>query len=274
MDIEKDIITTDKEDVFQIRLIKSEKIGLVTTKNGKNYLILDSADYWYDCIQDGYPKIKKCSCKNDWFKLKFKYYYRDYYDDVKRIEVKTFCVNCGKQLTVLDVDIKYSPTESLVENPLIYCEKPNIKYHSKTLSRIWKQNEFYKIINYLSEMGFIIYCWYWNEENKKREIKVFSTNETNQIGTFLNLYISKNKLNIENLTLTINELGIYLEENLWRKNELIEISSVCMLGIGMNYILRYGTQYIDNKGEIKNKSKEFIEKITEFEKWFIEKYSK
>jgi hypothetical protein len=76
MDIEKEIQTNDGECSFQLRLIKSEGIGLATTKRGQNYLILDSEDYWYDVIQNGYPKIKKCSCKNDWFKLKLKYYYR------------------------------------------------------------------------------------------------------------------------------------------------------------------------------------------------------
>jgi hypothetical protein len=174
MDIENDIITNEGENIFQLRLIKSEGIGLATTKGGKNCLLLDSSDYWYDSIQDSYPKIKKCSCKNDWFKLKFKYYYREHYNDVKRIEVKTFCVNCGQALTVMDIDIKYSPTEHLVNNPLVYCKEPNIKYHSKTISRILEPEQFHKIIYYLSEMGFILYCWYWNDENKKHELKIIS----------------------------------------------------------------------------------------------------
>lgn len=274
MDIENDIAAVDGEDVFQLRLIKSEGIGLASTKTGKNYLLLDSMDYWYDIIQDGYPKIKKCSCKNEWFKLKFKYYYREHYNDVKRIEVKTFCINCGKALTVLDIDIKYSPTEHLVKNPLTYCDKPKIKYNSKTISRILKQNEFYDIINYLSELGFIVYCWYWNDKNKKRELKIISREAVEQIDSFLNIYITQDKINIDDFTLTTNELGIYMKENLWRKNELISITSVNILGVGMNYMLEYGTQFIDNTGEVKDKSKKFAERITNFEKWFNEKYSK
>jgi hypothetical protein len=274
MEIENDIVTNDGENIFQIRLIKSEGIGLVTTKNGKNYLILDSSDFWYDFIQDGYPKIKKCSCKNDWFKLKFKYYYRKHYDDVKRIEVKTFCENCGKVLTVLDIDIKYSPTEHLVRNPLNYCEKPNIKYHSKTISRIWKQNDFYKIICYLSEIGFIIYCWYWNNDNKKRELKMFSKEEIKQVDDFLKMYITQNIINIDDFVLTTNEQGIYMQENLWRKNEIIAIGNVDIVNVGNNYMLEYSTQFIDNTGEVRDKSKEFKERITKFEKWFNEKYNK
>jgi hypothetical protein len=270
MDIENDIITNDGEDIFQMRLMKSEGIGLATTKSGKSYLILDSQDYWYDCIQDAYPGIKKCSCKNDWFKLKFKYYYRTHYDDVKRIEVKTFCTNCGKALTVLDIDIKYSPTEHLVKNPLVYCQKPNIKYNSKTISRIWKLDEFHKIIRYLSELGFSIYCWYWNDKNKKRETRIVSTEEIKQVVSFLMIYITQNEINIDDFTLTTNELGIYMDEDLWRKNEIIEICSAHIAGAGINYMLEYSTQFIDAAGEVKDKSQEFAERIAKFEKWLHE----
>jgi hypothetical protein len=120
MEIENDIVTDDGENVFQIRLIKTEGIGLVTTKTGKNFLILDSFEYWYDIIQEGYPKTKKCICKNDWFKLKFKYYYREQCEDIKRVEVKTFCENCNKSSAVLDIYIKYSPTEQLIKNPVVF----------------------------------------------------------------------------------------------------------------------------------------------------------
>jgi hypothetical protein len=274
MEIENDIITNDGENIFQLRLIKSEGIGLATTKGGKNYLVLDSADFWYDCIQDGYPKIKKCSCKNEWFKLKFKYYYREHYDDVKRIEVKTICEDCGKASTALGIDIKYSPTEHLVKNPLVYCEKPNIKYNSKIISRVRKQDEFHKIVLYLSEIGFIMYCWYWNDKNKKRELKILYPKETKQIDNFLKMYATQDKINIDDFTLTTNELGIYMKENLWRRNEVIEIDSVNIVGVGINYRFEYGTQYITNNGEVKNKSKEFSERITKFEKWINEKHGK
>jgi hypothetical protein len=44
-EIIKDIITGGNEAVFQIRLLKDEEIGLLTTKTNKNYLILDSIDF-------------------------------------------------------------------------------------------------------------------------------------------------------------------------------------------------------------------------------------
>ena len=272
MEIENDIITNDGEDIFQIRLIKSEGIGLITSKSGKNFLILDSSDFWYDCIQTGYPKIKKCSCKNDRFKLKFKYFYRKHYKDIKQIEIKTLCINCGKLKTVLDIDIKYSPTDHLIKSPLFYCKNPNIKYNNKTLSHILTLDEFHNNFFYLFEIGLNIYCWYFNKN--KREMKIISKEEIEKIGNFLKIYITQGKINIEDYISATDELGIYMNENLWRKNEIIEVASVNIVDKGINYILEYSTQFIDKNGEVVNKTKEFTEKIKNYEKWFNENYRK
>jgi hypothetical protein len=37
--------------------------------------------------------------------------------------------------------------------------------------------------------------------------------------------------------------------------------------VGINYMLEYGVQFIDSAGEVKDKSKEFAERIIKFEKW-------
>ena len=71
--ISKNIITEEGEDKFQIRLIKDEGVGLFTTTLEKNYLILDSIDFWYDLIQKKYPSKTKCKCKNEWFFVRFDY---------------------------------------------------------------------------------------------------------------------------------------------------------------------------------------------------------
>jgi hypothetical protein len=274
MDIENDIITRDGENEFQIRIIKSEEIGLVTTRTEKHFLILDSSDYWYDAIQNGYPKIKKCTCKNEWFTLKFKYYYREHYDDIKRIEVKTFCINCGKIVTILNIEIKYSSTEHLVKNPLVYCKNPKIKCNNKTIELILETNDFDKMICYLSETGFIIYCWYWNANIKKREFKMVEPKEIKQINKILRIYISQNALDIADIDITspTNESGIYIKERLWRMYEVIEIGNIYLCNVGMIYRLDYSTQFIDNNGAIMNKSKEFVENIIKMEKWINENY--
>ena len=95
--------------------------------------------------------------------------------------MKTICKNCSKVSTVLKIDIKYSPTEQLIKSPLVYCEKPDIKCNIKAIMQVLELNDFYRIIDYFSEIGFSIYCWYWNYEIKKREFKIFSKKEIKQL---------------------------------------------------------------------------------------------
>ena len=55
----KTIITPEGENEFQLRILKEEGVGLLTTRSEKSYLILDSLDYWYDLIQTAFPKKRK-----------------------------------------------------------------------------------------------------------------------------------------------------------------------------------------------------------------------
>ncbi len=63
-EVTKNISTKNGANEFQVRLLTDDGVGLLTTKDEENYLILDSLDYWYELIQNEYPKKKKCSWKN------------------------------------------------------------------------------------------------------------------------------------------------------------------------------------------------------------------
>jgi hypothetical protein len=118
-------IATDKcEDEFQVRLHKKSGVGLLTTKNENNYLILDSLNYWYELIQNEYPKKKKCNCKKEWFTIQFQYTIREDTEDIREINILTTCTNCNKAAKPRSIDINYSPTNHLLSNPLIYCDRP------------------------------------------------------------------------------------------------------------------------------------------------------
>ena len=93
----KPIITADGEMEFQVRYIRDEHVGIVTTETGKSFFLLDSADYWYDLIQKKYPPLMKCSCKNDRFSLVIDYTPRVGTDDFKRINITCICARCQKQ---------------------------------------------------------------------------------------------------------------------------------------------------------------------------------
>ncbi len=53
---------------FEIRALADE--GLATVKCvacNRNYLLLDSEEYWFDAIQGGYPRLRKCLCGSSSF---------------------------------------------------------------------------------------------------------------------------------------------------------------------------------------------------------------
>ena len=108
---------TEGETEFQIRYIKEEGVGLATTRSGKNYLILDSLDYWFDCIQERYPPKRKCPCKNDYFRLRFSYTPRAGTEDFRSVSITSVCTSCGKERKIGEIDLKYSPTDHLFTQP-------------------------------------------------------------------------------------------------------------------------------------------------------------
>ncbi len=120
----KEITSPEGETEFQIRYIKEEGVGLATTRSGKNYLILDSLDYWFDCIQERYPPKRKCPCKNDYFRLRFSYTPRAGTEDFRSVSITSVCTSCGKERQIGEIDLKYSPTDHLFTQPLTFCPKP------------------------------------------------------------------------------------------------------------------------------------------------------
>ena len=92
--ISKVIETSDGEKDFQVRYIQDENVGIICTPTDKFYFLLDSADYWYDLIQEKYPPVMKCSCKNDRFNLVFDYIPREGTEDFREINITCSCTAC------------------------------------------------------------------------------------------------------------------------------------------------------------------------------------
>ena len=148
--LSKTIVTGDGEKEFQLRVLKEEGTGLLTTRSDKSYLILDSLDYWYDLIQTFYPKKKKCKCSNEWFVVQFDYALRPDEEDIKNVQITATCTNCNKFSKVMSIDFKYSPTLQFLAQPINYCENPNIKYKYKELNYYWKYEDLKLFLNFMT----------------------------------------------------------------------------------------------------------------------------
>lgn len=275
--ITKEIVAPNGENEFQIRYIQDDDVGVVTTRSGMSYLILDSIDYWYDLIQDRYPQKRRCHCKNDYFKLRFNYIPRIGTDDYREVTLTAICTECGKEKEIAEIDIDYSPTAQLFESPITYCEQPKIKYKLQSISGYWGTETFRDLISFLSKRQLLVYCCYWTQENKWG-LKQLDTEELNRFLFIDELRYSHIYFSMESLDeLFTNPFSWDSIRNIWRKREIIQFDSplkVCLPG-GLKdfYSIKCCSEYI-NAGKVKRKRREFCELIQEFLLFYKERLEK
>ncbi len=193
--IEKAIITPDGEDEFQIRYFHDDNAGILTTRSGKSYFILDSMDYWYDLIQEKYPAKHKCRCRNDFFQFRFVYEPRVGTDDYRTAEIISHCTECGKERKFAQIDFDYSPTMQLFREPITECARPRIRYKVYSIQGYWKPETFYKLVDFLSKEHLLIYCWYWAQDEGKRYVNQFTAEELKYF-----LFTEEKKYDIVNIS--------------------------------------------------------------------------
>ena len=152
--ISKVIETSDGEKDFQVRYFQDEGVGIICTPTDKSYFLLDSADYWYDLIQEKYPPVMKCSCKNDRFNLVFDYIPREGTEDFREINITCSCTACQKIKRFPTIEINYSPSIQLFEHPITFCKQPKIKYKTYSLMGYWSDDELVVMAEYLLEMAY------------------------------------------------------------------------------------------------------------------------
>lgn len=277
--IRKNIITSEGEDEFQIRYISNENVGLLTTRSKKSYLILDSIDYWYDLIQKKYPAKQKCRCKNDYYKLYFDYVPRVGTDDYRGVELISCCTECGRQKKFAAVDIDYSPTDQLFEQPITYCEQPKIIYKTYSVSGYWKEEAFRNLIGFLSHKDLLIYCWYGEQKEKKRCVKQFTAEELKNFlfvekKRYIRIYFSMEPLEGLFAEQLSDDGGVHVDRDIWRKNEVISLNSPFMVaaeGAGLFYSMDFCGEYLEAE-QVKAKGESFgqlAEELSEYSKKWL-----
>ncbi|MBQ7343657.1 MAG: hypothetical protein IJW53_02700 [Clostridia bacterium] len=263
--IQKEIVSSIGEDEFQIRYIRDENAGILISRSDKSYFILDSKEYWYDLIQEKHPSKQKCSCKNDFFKVRFDYLRRKETDDFISVELVSQCTECGKTKTFGRIDIDYSPSSQLFEQAITYCEQPKIKYKTYTIGGFWEKEDLSGLTEFLSQKQLLIYLWYWNEFGKRCfkqvdfvELTMFLSNEN---STYLGIYFSFEPLEQIASNSDYDDKGIFIDRNLWRKKELVQIGSPIRVlldnSIKLCYYIEFCCEFIDSNGKVQVKGESF-----------------
>jgi len=135
---------------FELRVLKDEAVATARCINcAANYLLLDSEEHWFDVIQTGYPRITRCSCKSESFRLRIDYNFRED-GDIKYLEVHSICSACGKARRQLDFEVDYSGTDHLVNQPLVPCKNPKILYDLKQYNLLLLFPDMSQIVEHLA----------------------------------------------------------------------------------------------------------------------------
>jgi hypothetical protein len=266
---EKTLVANQGETVFRFFLNKIESIGLAVTEDDTSYLILDSGDYWYDSIQAKYPSQLRCSCKSTLFTAKCRYFERIGTTEFDQIDLITKCISCGKEKTQVAFSLKYSPTEHLYLNPLTFCPKPKIKYKVSEITSFWTTKDAAEFVQYMASIDMKMLCWYFPEQ--KRVLSEVSLGEALNIiqnKTYLNFFFYFDSLK---LNTSEGEKGTYFEEDVWRRQELIQLGSPYNMQyapdrLGYLYYIKFCNEYIENYS-VKSKSKKFEETTTKMVDW-------
>lgn len=271
--ISKSIVTTDGENEFQVRYMRNESVGILCTPTGKSYFLLDSKDYWYDLIQENYPPVMKCSCKNDRFNLTFIYTPRVGTDDFREVSIDCSCTVCKKTKRLPAIKIDYSPSARLLEQPITFCKQPKIKYKTYSLKGYWSAEELTGLVQYLLEKNLSVYCWCWDSKDGKRCVKELSETELYALLTgngepYVAVYFSEEPLEHIPDAIYSNEKGVFVRQDIWRKYCVIELHAPFMvMTYGKFYQMEFCSEYLDKEGEIVPKPASFCTLVQEFQKY-------
>lgn len=226
---------------FELRVLADEGVACACCLGcRRDFLVLDSEDYWFDVIQASYPRLRKCSCKATSFTLKCDYFYRDD-GDIKSVDLWSKCPFCEKTKRQMCIDIDYSDTGNLLNRPLRFCKTPNIRYDLKDISLYITQDNIASVIGYLHAKHQCIFIG-WLLENGawvRHVLDAQASQEAIFSNGYLKIYALPSPLQFSELEVATSKK----EEAFWKRNEIIRISSPTHIRIGEEDALLYYIQY-------------------------------
>jgi hypothetical protein len=254
---------------FEISLLKEETIGVVKClRCSRDYLLLDSADYWFDTIQQRpYPKPTRCGCKATAFRLRLDYEFRDD-GDVRAVAVWASCAACEKSRRVLDVEIDYGPTEQLMTTPLVYCRNPKIHYDLHELTMYAEPADIARLVVFLSKEAGCRFLASLRESGEWR-VREIDAGEAEQAVlregvsplTYSWIYASPHAIKV-----SADAIGSGKKEaGFWKRHEIIRISTPIRMAFpatrdkpALLYYIRFSTEYVEDE-RVVAKSPPFVD---------------
>lgn len=259
------------KDVFELRMLKDEGVAAVRcVACQRHFLLLDSADYWFDVIQKGYPRLTRCTCKGEAFRLSIAFEFRDG-GDVRHVWVISTCAACGRVQQRMSIDIDYSPTKRLVTKPLTPCKNPELLYDLHELTLYATPADTVRVAKHLAKQG----CSFAGVVRNGRDLarRTLSLSEVStvlgkrgEMPAFLQLYAT-----LKPMPLTESAVSTAKKESsLWKRREVIRIQAPFNMVIGnrqaLLYYVHFSNEFVDGES-VKSKSSRFRKVTADLVDW-------
>jgi len=179
------------------------------------------------------------------------------------------------------VEIKYSPTEDLVTQPLRYCRNTRILYDLNEITMYATRDDIARVIHFMGiELNCSFVCWLreqneWVAHNFKYEqVKKIILNEgvVLQGTNYRQIFAFPGEETVPAITFdTLKE-----EETFWKRNPVISIVSPSIIRWSDQvearlYYIRFSNEYVDNEVVIP-KPREFLEATTSLRDWLSSQF--
>ena len=251
----KEVQTEDGHREFQLRWIGDEAVGVLTDHLERHWFLLDSGELWYDVTQERNPPKQKCRCKNDWFTLCLDFLPRLGTEDFREVTPRLQCTECGKEKHLSPIELDYSPTVQLFDQPLSPCPAPRIKYKTYNKAGFWTEDQLKAIGAFFASRGLLPYRWHLDRETMTGSVLPVDPAVPDPILTG-HIYFSRTPMAPDNA-----------RHSLWRKGELFELNGpVIVMGPECRkcYWFEFSAEYLDKDGTITPKSPEFCQIVKDF----------
>jgi hypothetical protein len=237
---------------FAISLLKDDGVGVAKCGGcARDYLLFDSADYWFDVIQQRYPRTRVCSCKGSAFRLRGDYWMRED-GDIHTIQLWSTCAQCAKAKRELTLDIDYSPTQSLLDQPLVHCAKPKLLYDVKDLGLYATPERIAGVVRYLHEHERCTYVGVLRESRQwvRRTLDgptaiatVLCAEAPDGLSSFLWIYALPTPLDVPPEAVATAKQ----EDGFWKRNDVIRIGSPMQVIWGGERTKLYAIQFANER---------------------------
>jgi hypothetical protein len=181
----------------------------------------------------------------------------------------------------MTVDIDYGPTESLIAEPLVFCQNPRVLYDLREITLYAERRDIVRIAAYLNTPAGCVFQGCVRDRDQW-VVKRLSIDEVSSLilpeadrpslaSSYFWIYASPATANVP----AAQASSAKDESAFWKRNEIIRISSPTHTGFAgvttLLYYLQFSNEYVENEKAVP-KSAQFRKVTAELLDWLATQF--